>query len=682
MPIKKSKTTIIKKICIHCNKPAIEESHSNQSSYRIVKLQCGHSLIEDLVEVNTDETDKRLKEFKSSDGRKLYPFQIDTVKKILEANGRVLINHEMGLGKTVIDFATLALNLDEMCPVLLVCKSSLKLQMFYEAVRWLNVPAQVVDNGKEKPLFKFFKIVIISYDTLSRVDWSDEEVGRFKTILLDECQQIKNPTAARTKAVRRICSNIPPVPRKMDPNLPQREKIKTIARDLMKYHGVDDRFQLFFEDFKDKVGLTECRVVGEGIIGGRITIDKSHAENDSEEEVIETILHEIAHAITPGAGHRDIWFRTCKSIGGNGEIFKTCAGTVEIVEKTHGEKYILATSGTPIKNSAKEYFPILNILRPELFPGETRFVYEWVETYSKRSGAVSYGGIRRDRLDEWKNLTKEFIFRSTRAEVMPDLPKILRQFRFHDLSTDVMRAYQETLKKFQVEMAGEDVGSMSLSKWGNILAYMNRMRQIVGMSKVEPCIDYVEEFLLESSFGDTVSLDEMKSPKKITIFVHHQGVGNILEVRLNNILKEGGYNPILRLSSDLNSDTRQHVVDSFKNDPKNRIMIASTLASGEGLNLQFCSDCIMLERQWNPANEEQAEGRFSRIGSVAGSVNAIYFVAIGTIDEFFSELVEKKRGYMAQTLDGVESKWEESSLMKELAMELFSKGKGKWKLPS
>lgn len=36
---------------------------------------------------------------------------------------------------------------------------------------------------------------------------------------------------------------------------------------------------------------------------------------------------------------------------------------------------------------------------------------------------------------------------------------------------------------------------------------------------------------------------------------------------------------------------------------------------GKGLNLQSCSDCVVLERQWKPANEKQAEARFIRIGA-------------------------------------------------------------------
>ena len=116
----------------------------------------------------------------------------------------------------------------------------------------------------------------------------------------------------------------------------------------------------------------------------------------------------------------------------------------------------------------------------------------------------------------------------------------------------------------------------------------------------------------------------------------------------------------------------------FTENRDQRILIASTLAAGEGINLQACSDCIMVERQWNPANEEQAESRFIRIGQTADSVTATYMIALGTIDEYFTGLVEAKRQVIASTMKG-ETMSDESTLMNELADILASKGRKAWK---
>ena len=108
-------------------------------------------------------------------------------------------------------------------------------------------------------------------------------------------------------------------------------------------------------------------------------------------------------------------------------------------------------------------------------------------------------------------------------------------------------------------------------------------------------------------------------------------------------------------------------------------MIASTLAAGEGLNLQFCSDAVILERQWNPANEQQVEGRFHRFGQL-NNVSITYMLASGTIDEYFTELVEIKRAIVAATLDNKEIAWNQQSLMRELAEVLVTRGKKAWSL--
>src|SRR5687767_846857 len=107
MPLR---STILKVICPYCEKVAKEASHYMAGANKIITYECGHTVTENYLGA-TSTIDEELSNFVSSDGRKLYPFQITTVKNVLElANGRALINHEMGLGKTVIDFATLKTN--------------------------------------------------------------------------------------------------------------------------------------------------------------------------------------------------------------------------------------------------------------------------------------------------------------------------------------------------------------------------------------------------------------------------------------------------------------------------------------------------------------------------------------------------------------------------------------------
>lgn len=324
-------------------------------------------------------------------------------------------------------------------------------------------------------------------------------------------------------------------------------------------------------------------------------------------------------------------------------------------------EHILPMSGTPIKNNAGEYFTVLNLIKPRMFPQYSTFLERDCDSYNNGYG-YKVGGLKHPEMFHEK--TKEFILRRTKAEVLPDLPALMRKFQHVELNRKLNAAYDSALKELDELMYDDEMDGMERSS--NMLAIMNKMRQITGISKVEQAVDFTTEFLLSND-------------RKIVIFTHHLAVANMLVAKLDSWLADGGFGKCLHMNSSLNADDRQNLTVKFKDDANSRVMIASTLAAGEGLNLQFCSDAIMLERQWNPANEEQAEGRFHRFGQV-NAVSVTYMIASETIDEYFTTLVEQKRAVVSSTLDNKAIQWEQNSLMTELAMVLTSKGKKAWKL--
>jgi SWI/SNF-related matrix-associated actin-dependent regulator 1 of chromatin subfamily A len=343
----------------------------------------------------------------------------------------------------------------------------------------------------------------------------------------------------------------------------------------------------------------------------------------------------------------------------------TSKRTKAIVRTCGNVKHIIALSGTPIKNNAGEYFTILNILRPDKFPTESGYIYGWCDNYF--DGYKSkIGGLKSP--EKFHEHTKDFIIRRDRKTVLPDLPLIWRQFQFCELGKMVEDMYAQTMREFN-DAFDSDEGT-SFEKYSNLMAYLAKMRHLAGLAKIDPIVEYVEEFCMSTPVE-----------RKIVIFTHHKDVMETIAHKLTKFTSDwpAEYGrSVLQIRSDMDSYARDEALQTLKL-PTHRILLASTLASGEGLNMQFVSDCIMAERQWNPANEEQAEARFPRPGQTADKINATYFVAVGTVDEFFSELVEKKREIMQSTLDGKATmKWDESSLMTELMGVLRQKGGKKW----
>jgi SNF2 family DNA or RNA helicase len=322
-------------------------------------------------------------------------------------------------------------------------------------------------------------------------------------------------------------------------------------------------------------------------------------------------------------------------------------------------EHVLGLSGTPIKNHAAEYFTILNILAPHLFPVETQFINYWVEhSFDDRTGKFHYGGIK-----NWKRfqeITKDFILRYTRAEVMPELPSVVRSYLFCDIGDELNKDYQAQLKIFKQAFDDAELASSGKEKWEASSALresMNEMRQLIGLAKVKPTVEYVREFLDNYSNG---------TKRKIVVFTHHIKAADLLEDALNEMMPEYGATKVARMKGGMDPQKSYAMEQHFKSTPTCRVLVASTLACGEGKNFQFCQDAVMMERQWNPANEEQAESRFPRVGSTADFVNVKYIVARRTFDEPMSQLVERKRAAVEKSLSGRNIPWKESQFMSEL----------------
>ena len=81
-----------------------------------------------------------------------------------------------------------------------------------------------------------------------------------------------------------------------------------MARRLMEEHGLPD-WTLAFVEARRRLG--DCH------FGDRvIRISRAHALQGSEEQIRDTVLHEIAHAIAgPEAGHGPLWKATARRIG-------------------------------------------------------------------------------------------------------------------------------------------------------------------------------------------------------------------------------------------------------------------------------------------------------------------------------------------------------------------------------
>ena len=86
-----------------------------------------------------------------------------------------------------------------------------------------------------------------------------------------------------------------------------------LARTLMRQHGLEpDGWTFKFDHAKRRFGSCQS-----GRSRKWITLSRSLTLLNDEPQVRDTILHEIAHALTPGDGHGPAWKAKCIEIGAN-----------------------------------------------------------------------------------------------------------------------------------------------------------------------------------------------------------------------------------------------------------------------------------------------------------------------------------------------------------------------------
>lgn len=279
-------------------------------------------------------------------------------------------------------------------------------------------------------------------------------------------------------------------------------------------------------------------------------------------------------------------------------------------------------SGTPIKNRANEYFTILNLLAPTYFHSYAAFVKNWLIPNDKGI----YTRIDPDLLPQFKELTSRWIIRREQHDVQKNLPPLSMSKTYVEITDPLIKkAYNAELDLFSNFMLkqNEKVNSTQLLGW------LAKLRGFTGQAKCEWANEYANEFLDNTD-------------RSLAIGIHHHSVRDTLHY----VMESNDRKP-LKLSGEDDIYKKDRICQAF-NRGDNRVLIINAIAGGVGLNLQSCSDFVLLERQWSFADEQQFFKRFHRDGQ-KNPVHGVYAIASGTIDEWFDELVTTKMKICKET---------------------------------
>lgn len=543
------------------------------------EYKCGHAFWEPPTAAPTPQSWN----YTSNSGKyEAFAFQKEFLDFAAAANYNVLNADPMGLGKTIqACLCAREAKLSDGSPrfrrVLAVVKSATTYQWFYESKEWLtsDLWSAFVIRGTKNFIPPGFRLYIISMDTLAR---------------------FANPKAGGLAKLQELGIDL------------------VIVDECHSFKNPESARSQALVQFLQDISQSE---ITRSATFSCVMCDRSWKED------VTLKINTRSNQNTISMRHSSI----CVQCGARVVTYQDKIA-VDEKERTKG---LILLSGTPIKNRAEEYFIPLNLLRPDHFTSLEGFRKRWLDQDPETG---KWNRIKSWRLEEFRELTKDFIIRREKNEVL-SLPPFRRTFTKVDIQDEKFRAaYNTGLAELQKKVD-------SLAKEGQEMTFFEMqenlmsLRRIVAAGKMASALDYVEEFL------------ESTENEKILIGIHHDAIRDNMFFSL----KQKGIS-VLKLSGEDTPERKNQLVQKFNTDPQCRVMIVNMLAGGVGLNLQAANNILVLERQWNAADEEQFEGRCDRQGQTL-PVLADYMIAEGIpIEDYFTAMVEEKRQICGESLDG------------------------------
>jgi SWI/SNF-related matrix-associated actin-dependent regulator 1 of chromatin subfamily A len=284
---------------------------------------------------------------------------------------------------------------------------------------------------------------------------------------------------------------------------------------------------------------------------------------------------------------------------------------------------VIALSGTPITNRPEEFFNVLKLLDPKLFPSVWEFVQRYCGAKWNGFGWDFKGATNTQELHEI--LSERVMLRRLKSDVLRELPPKTRVVIPLTLPVASKREYDKADAEFESWLNGKSSTVESKSR-------VEALKAIAFNGKYNQCVEWIREYLDANG-------------KLVVFAVHHKAI---------DMLRDTFKKTCVVIDGRTAMKDRAGIVKRFQGDPSIKLLIGNIQAAGTGITLTAASSTCFVELSWSPGEHTQAEDRVHRIGQKANCVTAYYLVAERTIDEEIATLIDQKANMLSKVLDGKE----------------------------
>ncbi|OCH89738.1 SNF2 family DNA-dependent ATPase [Obba rivulosa] len=300
----------------------------------------------------------------------------------------------------------------------------------------------------------------------------------------------------------------------------------------------------------------------------------------------------------------------------------------------------LLITGTPLQNSLKELFALLNFICPEIFSD-----YADLDSFLHKDEADGEDDDAKSKkvVEALHKILRPFLLRRVKSDVEKNLlPK--KEINIYVGLTEMQRRWYRSVLEKDIDA----VNGLTGKKEGKT-RLMNMVMQLRKVTchpylfdGAEPGPPYTtDEHLIENS-GKMVILDKLLSSMKakgsrVLIFSQMSRMLDILE----DYCLFRGYK-YCRIDGGTAHDDRIVAIDEYnKPDSDKFIFLLTTRAGGLGINLTSADVVVLYDSDWNPQADLQAMDRAHRIGQTK-QVYVFRFITEGSVEERMLERAAQK----------------------------------------
>lgn len=314
------------------------------------------------------------------------------------------------------------------------------------------------------------------------------------------------------------------------------------------------------------------------------------------------------------------------------------------IKQLVGIPCVVPATASPVLNNMGEFWSILYMVAPYLFPSRDRFLSQY--TVDGRNPTNS---------KQFQELIRPLFIRRKKLDVIKDMPPINRIPMYLDMSDEGNEKYEEVLEGVFQKVAmwnpsGKDGGYTEIM---GILAQITRLIQVCAEESIDAHVELAKGLIADANGSSTA---------KTLSFTRYKAVARELGDRLG----DSCICMVERVNTDKTDDEarfrsldptqRDALLESARHDPNIRhiVMVAHPATGVEGHNIEFADWVIFNEPLWGPEAHNQCEGRaYGRISN-PHSIDSYYMTVQKEIITWLQNMISEKLNIITEGVDSVE----------------------------